>query len=367
MRPDPLPGPLPVPDRTLLGRVVPASRMLKAGEDLATRTTIGRGIQIALPTVQLVQPPLQLGHRVATVRLSPRLAHSLVTLDHAVVLGPSWRVEQQSHAQARQPARQVGGQIALRTPGHPVVESQSLGEASAGEPPPQGRLGVPGGDLTPGRSGEKSPSPGQRHWPRRRPGANRPGGRRAGGSVPRRRPATSGAAWWPGSPRRGAAWGVGPVPARRCGTIGGAYSGRVGEPWAVVHPARPGSGPPPRWDALAAAPGRPRGPEARRHARAAGTRDSRATRPRARDHGIVFGGVARCEETGRRRRRGWRSSPPAGLVGGSSAARGSARALASLGPRVPESERVEILPLDHVDSLAAKPHERTRAAKPTRR
>ena len=117
-------------------------------------------VGLALPTVHGIEVGLQLGRRGRLVGFGPPLAGALGTLDHAVVLGPSRRIDSHLDAKSGQPELQPGGQVAFGPPRRTVVNPNSLRQSSSCEATTERRLGLPGRHAAPEPEGEKPRSPG---------------------------------------------------------------------------------------------------------------------------------------------------------------------------------------------------------------
>jgi hypothetical protein len=302
MHPDHLPHLPEIPTRLLLGRVVGPSRVLQARISLPARSPAHARITLPLHSVHDFQPFLQLDARPAGPGLAPSLADPLRPFDHPVVLGLSRRIGRHLDVQPRQPADQIGGQVAPRSPGRAVVDSQSLGATPSLERMPQGLLGLSGIDLSPETEGGKRPSEGQTRLPRRRPEASRLRICPRSGCAPRRRSARSDARAWPGR-RATSLRSVGrpePGRGRMSATIDGSSGGWARRPEADPRRASRGSIPPPRSGVRDARRGPPGEPRRDGHDRTSRERDNWEEVRYFPAREPVSGDDARCEARDRR-------------------------------------------------------------------
>jgi hypothetical protein len=302
MHPHQLPDLPEIPARLFLVRVVGPSRVLQARISLQAGSATHSRITLALHPVHDLQPLLQLDARSAGPGLAPLLPDPLHPFDHPVVLGGSGRIGLHPDVQSGQPADQIGGQVAPRSPGRAVVDSQPLGPAPPLERESQGLLGFSGIDLGPAPEGGKRRSARRPRSPRPQSEASRLRTCPPAGCTPRRRPASSGADARL-ERRRTTNQGAGrPAPerGRRFGTIVGSSEGWARRPEAAPRRASRGSIRPPKsgdGDARRGSPGEPRRD---RHDRVSRVRDSweEDRHPPAREP--VSGDDARCEARGRR-------------------------------------------------------------------
>ena len=252
----------PLPPRRLRCRIVGPTGMLQAWEDLEATSTFLVRVDLAVQAVHSLQAGLQFRGRPARPRLAPPGGRPLGTLDDPVLLGASRVVPVHPDAQADQPQRQVGRELAPRAPGPAVVDSEAAGQPPAN--PGQAELCPHGleGDLLPSPEGGKPQSTAPRRCIRRSDEANLLLHEFLFGYVLLHPSARSHGARSPG---RGGSLVVvppGPETGRLVRTNVGAFAprGRVvpSPPGGAAH----GSGQPPRWGALGA--GSRRSPPARR-------------------------------------------------------------------------------------------------------
>jgi hypothetical protein len=335
MHPDQFPDLPQIPARLLPGQVVGTSGVLQARMGLQAGSASHARITLALHPVHDFQTLLQLDARPAGPGLAPPLADPLRPFHHPVVLGGSGRIGGHLDVQPRQPADQVGGQVASRSPGRAVVDSQSLGATPPLKRMPQGRLGLSRIDLGPVSEGGKHPSAGQPRSPRRRSEASRPRTCPRSGCAPRRRSARSDAdarlERRSRTPIR-ADGRPGPGRGRRSGTIGESPGGWARRPEADRRRASRGSIPPPRSGDRDARRGPPVGPHRDRHDRASRGRDSRGEGRKSPARGPASGDVARCVARDRRIPPARPRIRPDRLVPRFSDARGWGQAWASRSP-----------------------------------
>ena len=141
--------------------------MLQAWEDLEATSTFLVRVDLAVQAVHSLQAGLQFRGRPARPRLAPPGGRPLGTLDDPVLLGASRVVPVHPDAQADQPQRQVGRELAPRAPGPAVVDSEAAGQPPAN--PGQAELCPHGleGDLLPSPEGGKPQSTAPRRCIRR--------------------------------------------------------------------------------------------------------------------------------------------------------------------------------------------------------
>jgi hypothetical protein len=314
MRGHQIPDLLEVPGRFLACRVVGPTRVLQARISGQARLPAPDRIDLPLHPVHLLQAPLQLVARAACPRLAPLLADALPPLHHAIGLRAARRIGQDRDAQPRQPTDQVGGQVAPRSPGGPVVDPQPLGQAPPLERASQRRLGGLGVDLSPAAEGGKRRSSRRPRSPRRGSGASRLRFGRPGGCARRRRSARSDGATRPAWHTPRPASRPGRVPARRPGTSGGWSVGWARRAGVGPGRASPGLARPPRWDVGGGGRGRPGGSSQDGHGAGARAGRSRASAPAGPGRGTASRGDGPCVAAGRRRRPAKRRSRPGRLA-----------------------------------------------------
>src|SRR5271157_3992755 len=239
----------PLPPRRLRGPVVGPAGMHQAREELeATETSLVR-VDLAVQAIHSLQAGLQFRRRPARPRLAPPGGRPLGTLDDPVLLGATRVVPVHPDAQANQPQRQVGRELAPRAPGPAIVDSEAAGQAPAN--PGQAELFPHGfeGDLLPTSEGGKPQSTALRHRIRRSDEANLLLHTSLFGYVLLHLSARCHGARSPG---RGGSLVVvppGPETGRLVRTNVGAFAPRERVVPAPPGGLAPGSGQPPRWGA----------------------------------------------------------------------------------------------------------------------
>jgi hypothetical protein len=356
MHPHQIPDLPEIPTGLFLVQVVGPSRVFQVRISLQPRSATHAGITLTLHPVHDFQPSLQLDARSAGPGLAPLLAHPLHSFDHPVVLGRARRIGHHPDVQSGQPADEVGGQVAPRSPGRAVVDAQLLGPAPPLERESQGLLGFSWIDLGPAPEGGKRRSARRPRLLRRRSEASRLRTSPRLGCAPKRRSVRSDAAAWlerRTTTNRAAGRWV-PGRGRRRGTIGGSSVSWARRLEVVPQRASRGSIPHPKSAAGDARRRSPGGPHRNRHDRVSRVRDSweEDRPPPAREP--VSGDDARCEARGRRIEPARRRIRPEPLAPRFSAAREWGQAWASRRPPDKSREDQGCLPISTHDSSCGK-------------
>lgn len=152
-------------------QTVELTGVCQLGKNLPTALPLAVGVGFALQAVHLVETALQFGRRRTRMGFRPTLARPLRAFDDAVALRRARGIPDHVDAQADEPQPQVRGQVAPRTPGSAVVDTQALGQSPAAKKATNGLLHRPAFDLSPTAEGGKPPSSGQRHCTHPRSGA----------------------------------------------------------------------------------------------------------------------------------------------------------------------------------------------------
>src|SRR5437773_9649895 len=254
--------PRPLPHRRLRSPIVTPAGMRQVREDREATPTSSVGVVLAVQAVHLLQAGLQLRGRSAGPRLAPPRRGPLGPLDDPVLLRSPRVVPVHPGAQADQPERQLGGEVAPGPPGPAVVDAEATGQPPADEGQSELLADGLGGDSAPGPEGGRPRSRGPRRCIRRSGGASSPHHYYTIEYVLLHPSARSHAERSPGSGRPAAAGPPGPGTARRGRTIVAASAPRRRAAPVPPGAAARGSGRLPRWDGHGAAsrrPGRPRG------------------------------------------------------------------------------------------------------------
>src|SRR5207245_2083324 len=91
--------------------------------------------------VHLIQAGLQFRRRLTGPRFAPPRGRPLGPLDDPILLGPPCVVPVHPDTQADQPERQLGGEVATRTPRPAVVDAKAAGQSTGGAFAPMVRCG----------------------------------------------------------------------------------------------------------------------------------------------------------------------------------------------------------------------------------
>ena len=245
----------PLPPRRLRCRIVRPTGMHQAREEFEATAAVLVRVDLAVHAVHSLQADLQFRGCPARPRLAPPGGRPLGTLDDPVLLGATRVVPVHPDAQADQPQRQVGRELAPRAPGPAIVDSEAAGQAPAN--PGQAELFPHGleGDLLPSSEGGKTQSTAPRRCIRRSDEANLLLHKFVFGYVLLH---TSARFRGARSPGRGGSLVVvppGPETGRLVRTNVGAFAPRERVVPAPPGGVAPGSGQPPKWGALVQAHG----------------------------------------------------------------------------------------------------------------
>ena len=144
----------PFPPARLRWRIVRPTGMHQAREEFEATPAVLVRVDLAVHAVHSLQADRQFRGCPARPRLAPPGGRPLGTLDDPVLLGATRVVSVHPDAQADQPQRQVGRELAPRAPGPAIVDSEAAGQAPAN--PGQAELFPHGleGDLLPSSRGE---------------------------------------------------------------------------------------------------------------------------------------------------------------------------------------------------------------------
>ena len=164
----------PLPQFRFPRRVVSPSRMDQAREEGHAAESVSVRIGLAVEPVHPFQPRLQFLRRRARPRFTPPVRRPLRSLDHPVLLGTPRIVPVHLDTQPEHPERQVGGEVARRSPGGAIIDPQAVGQAPTRERSAEFLADRTGSDLRPGPEGGKPWCGAPRHCTRQSCESNSP-------------------------------------------------------------------------------------------------------------------------------------------------------------------------------------------------